>query len=73
MALVLTIETELEEDGRRWIAEVEELPGVIVYGDSETAAVAQAQALALRVVADKIEHGEMPPEPALALSFRAVA
>ena len=73
MVLVLTIETELGEDGRRWIAEVEELPGVIVYGDSEADAVAHAQALALRVVADKIEHGEMSAEPGLALTFRAAA
>jgi len=59
-----TIEFELEEDGQRWIAEVLELPGVIVYGETrETAARAAraARALALHVVADRIEHGEPGP------------
>ena len=52
-----TIDTELEEDGR-WIAEVLELPGVLTYGDSEQEAISKAQALGLRVIADRIEHGE---------------
>ena len=52
-----TIETEQEDDGR-WIAEVVELPGVMKYGNTREAAVAQAEALALRVVAERIEHGE---------------
>jgi len=53
----LTIETEREEDGR-WIAEVLELPGVLSYGATETEARAHVQALALRVLADRLEHGE---------------
>jgi predicted RNase H-like HicB family nuclease len=52
-----TIECEQEQDGR-WIAEVPELPGVLVYGDSAEAAMAQAEVLALRVLAERLEHGE---------------
>ena len=52
----LTVETEQEEDGR-WIAEVSELPDVMRYGRSRAEAIAQAEALALRVIADRIEHG----------------
>lgn len=57
----LTIETELENDGR-WIAEVPELPGVLVYGQAVEEAVARAKALALRVLSDRLEHGEEVPE-----------
>jgi predicted RNase H-like HicB family nuclease len=57
----LTVELETEEDGR-WIAEVLELPGTLVYGSSREDALASAQALALRVLADKLEHGEAPVE-----------
>ena len=56
----LTFETELEIDGR-WIAEVPELPGVMAYGKSESEAVGKAEALALRVLAERIEHGEARP------------
>ena len=59
--MVLTVEIEQETDGR-WIAEVLELPGVMAYGPSEQEAVAKAKALALRVVADRLEHGEAGPE-----------
>ncbi len=52
-----TIETELEDD-KRWIAEVLEIPGVLAYGDTEQEAISKAQALGLRVIADRIEHGE---------------
>jgi predicted RNase H-like HicB family nuclease len=55
-----TVEYEKEEDGR-WLAEVLELPGVLTYGKDADEAVAKAQALALRVVADRIEHGENAP------------
>ncbi len=58
----LTIRVEREEDGR-WIAEVPELPGVLVYGASETEAMAKAEVLALRVLAERIEHGEAAPVP----------
>jgi predicted RNase H-like HicB family nuclease len=53
----LTFDTECEADGR-WIAEVPELPGVLVYGVTEGEAVANAESLARRVLADRIEHGE---------------
>ncbi len=53
----LRIEVEQEEDGR-WIAEVADLPGVLVYGSARPEAIQRAQALALRVLADRIEHGE---------------
>jgi predicted RNase H-like HicB family nuclease len=52
-----TIEIEREDDGR-WIAEVPELPGVMVYGDDRASAVMKVQALALRVLAERLEHGE---------------
>ena len=52
-----TLELEQEDDGR-WIAEVPELNGVLAYGDSRENAIARAKALALRVVADQLEHGE---------------
>ena len=54
--MVLTVETELETDGR-WIAEVPELPGVLAYGATEDEAAAKAEALALRVLADRLDHG----------------
>jgi predicted RNase H-like HicB family nuclease len=56
-----TIETEQEDDGR-WIAEVMELSGVIVYGETREEAIQRAEILALRVVADRLEHGESVPE-----------
>jgi predicted RNase H-like HicB family nuclease len=56
----LTIETEREDDGR-WIAEVPELPGVLAYGATENDAAAKAEALALRVLADQLDHGERKP------------
>lgn len=52
-----TIECEQEQDGR-WIAEVPDLPGVLVYGSSAEAATASAEVLALRVLAERLEHGE---------------
>jgi predicted RNase H-like HicB family nuclease len=57
---MLKIETEREDDGR-WIAEVLALPGVLAYGDSHTVARARIQALALRVIADRLENGASPP------------
>ena len=53
----LTIETEREDDGR-WLAEVPELPGVLVYASTEASAKAKAEALALRVLAERLESGE---------------
>lgn len=62
-----TIEYEQEEDGR-WLAEVLELPGVLAYGHTPEEAMAKAQALGLRVLADRIEHGEEAPT-LMSLSF----
>jgi predicted RNase H-like HicB family nuclease len=56
-----TVDIERETDGR-WIGEVPELPGVMVYGASRDEAVARAKALAFRVLADRLEHGEEIPE-----------
>jgi len=55
------IETEREEDGR-WIAEVVDLPGVMTYGMTREEAISRAEALALRVIADRLENGEEIPE-----------
>ena len=57
----LHVETERESDGR-WIAEVPETPGALCYGPTQSEAVARAKALALRVLADRLEHGEAVPE-----------
>ncbi len=57
----MRIETEREQDGR-WIAEVPELPGVMAYSVTREEAIARAQALALRVIADRLDHGENIPE-----------
>ena len=55
------VDVDREDDGR-WLAEVPELPGVLAYGASAAEAQAKVQALALRVVADRLEHGEAGPE-----------
>jgi predicted RNase H-like HicB family nuclease len=57
----MKIEIEKEDDGR-WIAEVPELPGVMAYGNSRNEAISKAEALALRALADRLEHGEEIPE-----------
>lgn len=67
--MTFTVEYEQEDDGR-WLAEVIELPGVLAYGESDTQAIAKAQALALRVLADRLEHGEGAPE-FVSISFAA--
>jgi predicted RNase H-like HicB family nuclease len=59
--MIFTVEIEQEDDGR-WIAEVLELPGVLTYGQSPEEAKAKVQALALRVVADRLDHGEAGPD-----------
>ena len=53
----LTLATEQEDDGR-WIAEVPQLPGVLAYGATRDEAMAKAEVLALRVLAEQLEHGE---------------
>jgi len=57
---MLRIESEREDDGR-WIAEVPALPGVLTYGTSEGEARAKVKALALRVIADRLDNGEPLP------------
>ena len=57
----MKIEVEQETDGR-WIAEVLDLNGVMAYGESKEIAISKAEALALRVIADRIDHGEKIPE-----------
>ena len=57
----MDIEIEREDDGR-WIAEVTDLPGVMVYGETRDEALLKVEALALRVIADRLEHGEAIPE-----------
>ncbi len=57
----MNIEVEREEDGR-WIAEIPDLPGVMVYGQSREEAISKVKALALRVLADRLEQGETVPE-----------
>ena len=56
----LTLQTEQEDDGR-WIAEVPQLPGVLAYGATRDEAMAKAEVLALRVLAEQLEHGEARP------------
>lgn len=57
----LSIEVEQEEDGR-WLAEVPEFSGVTAYGQTRAEAIGRAKALALRVIADRLDHGEPVPE-----------
>ena len=56
------IEIAREDDGR-WLAEIVDLPGVLAYGDAQQAVIDKVKALALRVIADRIERGEPSPEP----------
>ena len=56
-----TIEHGREEDGR-WLAEVPELPGVLAYGATADEAMAKAEVLALRVLAERLEHNESGPQ-----------
>ena len=65
----LSIETEREADGR-WIAEVPQLPGVLAYGATADDAAAKAEILALRVLAERLEHGESKPV-SIRISFAA--
>ena len=57
----MKIEIEREDDGR-WIAEVPDLPGVMTYGRDREEAISKVKALALRVLADRLEHGEEVPD-----------
>jgi predicted RNase H-like HicB family nuclease len=64
-----TVEIEQEDDGR-WIAEVLELPGALAYGQTPAEAKAKVQALALRIIADRLDHAETGPD-FLSISFAA--
>ena len=67
--ITFKVETEQEDDGR-WLAEVVELPGVLAYGDTQQAALSKVQALALRVIAERLEHGKAGAE-LLSITFNA--
>jgi predicted RNase H-like HicB family nuclease len=67
--MTFSIELEREENGR-WLAEIAAMPGVMCYGATRDAALAQIQALALRVIAERLEHREAPAE-LLQVSFQA--
>jgi predicted RNase H-like HicB family nuclease len=69
MRVSFPIELDREEDGR-WLAEIPDLPGVLCYGANRDEAIARVQALALRVLAERLEHAEAPAE-LLDVSFRA--
>jgi predicted RNase H-like HicB family nuclease len=71
MQVSYRIEIEQEADGR-FLAEVQELPGVMAYGETAEDAIAHVQALALRVLADRLEHGEGPRGP-MSVSFETSA
>jgi predicted RNase H-like HicB family nuclease len=66
----MRIETERETDGR-WIAEVPDLPGVMVYGQTREEAITRVEALALRVIADRLDYGETIPELAALFAVSA--
>jgi predicted RNase H-like HicB family nuclease len=68
----LTIEVVREEDGR-YLAEAPALPGVMVYGATESEAVTKVKALALRVLAERLEHGETGEAQAIAMALRLMA
>jgi predicted RNase H-like HicB family nuclease len=70
VAMNYNIEYELEEDGR-WIAEVPDLPGVLAYGITADEAMRKAEALALRVLAERLEIAECSPMP-ISIAFATV-
>lgn len=69
-ATQLKIELEQESDGR-WIGDIPAMPGVMAYGPTKAAALAAVQALALRAMADRLEHNEAIPEELVNVSFIA--
>lgn len=66
----MLIEIDREEDGR-WIADIPELPGVMVYGATREEAISKVEALALHTIADRLEHGEKIPAIAKIFSVAA--
>ncbi len=71
MKVSYRVEIEQEEDGR-FLAEVVDLPGVLAYGETADLALAHVQALALRVLADRLDHDEGPRGP-VSVSFETSA
>lgn len=67
--MILTLEVDRENDGR-WLAEVPDFAGVLAYGKTREEAIARVEALALRLLADRLEHGEAGPD-LVSVSFRA--
>ncbi|WP_462267762.1 type II toxin-antitoxin system HicB family antitoxin [Desulfobacter sp.] len=57
----MIIETEIEDDGR-WIAEIPDLPGILVYGVTQEEAIYKVKVLALRILAERLKHGEETPD-----------
>jgi predicted RNase H-like HicB family nuclease len=57
----MNVEVEIEDDGR-WIAEVPEIPGAMVYGATRDEAISRVEALILRILADRLDNGEAAPE-----------
>jgi predicted RNase H-like HicB family nuclease len=70
-SMKFSIEFEQEENGR-WLAEIPELPGVLAYGSTAVEAMGKAEILALRVLAERLEHGEIRPVD-LSISVPAAA
>lgn len=68
--MTLCIELDREEDGR-WIAEAVDLPGVLCYGATREEAISNTEKLAIEVIADRIQQGELPPS-VLSISFRVL-
>lgn len=68
--LVLHYEVEREEDDGRYLAEIMEIPGAMAYGRTEAEAINAAAALALRVLAERIDHGEAPVDRGFAFAFQ---
>ena len=66
----MKIELEQEKDGR-WVADIPDLPGTMVYGSSREEAISKVEALAFRVLADRLDHGE--DIPALHELFKVAA
>ena len=66
----LAIELEQETDGR-WIAEIDELNGVLVYGETREEVIRKVKTLALSVIADRLENGESLPQQVESLVFEA--
>lgn len=61
-----TVETELESDGR-WIAEIPQVPGALAYGKTKEEATNKAYAIALRSIADDVEHSQEEPPNSISL------